>query len=296
MELQPNTDDLEDIPESQSPEGMDLKAHSMELDDEPEVEEPSEMSLDVNSKSEGLMPPDEGLISEYCPGAGDLNTGNTGASDQNCGVSELVCSLFGTQKEFVKPDTGIGEGLQGETENQHLTTNASGKAVDQSPMGPPSTDTRRPLSEPSIQRQQGPRPTSDQRTTLNEKLHQQPLQQAEIFEAPTEPPSTSEVEAEATENGAVQHVADEAAAKAAPLIAFDSATDTQQEEGRDVGMRENNNDQAETGTDPERQLPMSLENFDSAVIEVKRLGIQKLVLYIFGVYLTVFVPEFFSFC
>lgn len=80
---------------------------------------------------------------------------------------------------------------------------------------------------------------------------------------------------------------DEAAAKATPLTAFDSATDAQQEEGKDVGMSENSNDRAESGADPEQQLPMPPEDIDSAVPEVRFLRLRIPASFAVGVCLTV---------
>ncbi|KAL5111458.1 Midasin [Taenia crassiceps] len=261
MDLQPNSDDFEDINESQAPEEVDSKAPPMEVDDEPKVGEPSEINLDENSKPGDSIPPDEGLVSEYYPGAGDLNTGNAGAYDQKFGVNE-------NQEEAVTSDTGgTGEGSQGNEGNQDSTTSALEKADGQSSTALPSTANGGTLPEGPFRRKQGPRPTSDQRTTLNEKPQQQPLCQAEILEASAETPSTKEAGTEVGENSAVQHVADEVAAKATPLTAFDSATDAQQEEGKDVGMSENVDDRAKPGADPEQQLPMLSEGIDSAVPE-----------------------------
>ncbi|CDS41244.1 midasin [Echinococcus multilocularis] len=260
MDLQPNPDDFEDIGDFQTPEEFDLKAHSMEVDDEPEDREPSEINLDKNREAEDSMPPDERFISEYYPGAGDLNTGNTGAYDQNFGANE-------NQEEVVTADTGgMGEGSQGNEENQQSTTSASRNTAGQSSTGLSSTPNHGALSETFNRRHQGPRPTSDQRTTLKEKPQQQPLCQAEILEAQTEASPTKDAEREEGEGSAVQHVADEAAAKATLLTAFDSATDAQQEERKDVGMGENN-DQAEPGADPEQQLPLPSDGVDPTVLE-----------------------------
>ncbi|VDK34052.1 unnamed protein product [Taenia asiatica] len=261
MDLQPNPDDFEDIDESQALEEIDSKALPMEVDDEPEVGEPNEISLDENGKLGDSIPPDERLVSEYYPGVGDLNTGNTGAYDQDFGMNE-------NREEMVATDiSDTGEGSQGNEGNQHPTTSASGRAAGQSFTTLPSTADRGTLPETPIRRRQGPRPTSDQRTTLKEKPQQQPLCQTEILEASTEASPTKEAEAETGENGAVQHVADEAVAKATLLTAFDSATDAQQEEGKGVGMSENSNDRAEPGVDPEQQLPMPQEDTDPAVLE-----------------------------
>lgn len=75
--------------------------------------------------------------------------------------------------------SGTGEGSQGNEGNQNSTASASGKAAGQSSTALPSTANRETLPETPIRRQQGPRPTSDQRTTLNEKPQQQPLCQVE---------------------------------------------------------------------------------------------------------------------
>ncbi|VUZ42071.1 unnamed protein product [Hymenolepis diminuta] len=264
MSLEPNPEDFEDM--DVPGEEIDLNAQSMEVGEEAKEEGGSgEMEMDGDAEPDKINPPDDQMISNYNPGAGDLNTGNTEAYDQNPAEIENQDSIIRDEPEAAK------EGTQDKEGQQQSQARGSGKETGDFLTGMPSTPNRENTTEPptSRRKQQGPRPMSDQRTTiLGDKKNQQHLRQPEILEASTSE-STQEPEADGEgEVDAVQHVVDENAS--APFTALDSATDAQQKEQQEenVGISDNTDEKGENpGIDPNQLQSMPEEKMGEALVE-----------------------------
>uniref|UniRef100_A0A0R3T203 Midasin n=1 Tax=Rodentolepis nana TaxID=102285 RepID=A0A0R3T203_RODNA len=271
MDLDPNPEEYEDKNDSQVPdEEIDLKAQPMEVEEDGKDEDQSnEMEVDGTEETDKTKPLDDQMISNYNPGAGDLNTGNTEAFDKNPDYRENQDSTVTGEMEASE------EGTQNNEEQQRSQAGGSGKETGDFSAGMPSVPNRDSSSEPptSRRKQQGPRPTSDQRTsTLGDKEKQQPLRQPEILEASNSEPMEEPEDGGEGEVDAVQHITDENAS--APLTAFDSATDAQQKEVEEenAGISENPDEKSEKpGTDPNQLQSMPEDKTEEAVVAESKL-------------------------
>nr|CDS31811.2 midasin [Hymenolepis microstoma] len=271
MDLEPNPEEFEDMDDSQIPdEEIDLKAQPMELEEDDKEEDKSdEMEVGGTEETGKTNPLGDQMVSNYSPGAGDLNTGNTGACDQNSGDIENQDSVVTGEIEATE------QGTQNNEKQQQSQAGGLGKETGDFSSGVPSIPNHGNSAEPpsSRRKQRGPRPTSDQRTnTLGDKANQQPLRKPEILEASNSEPIQEPEAGGEGEVEAVQHITDENAS--ASLTAFDSATDAQQKEleEENVGISENPDEKSEKpGTDPNQLQSMPEEKTDEVVVAESKL-------------------------